>query len=177
MIVGVDGSPSADQAVLWAADEARSHHRVLTLVHARKQLSLNQQAWLTSSGVPLQEITDQIRADAEQVLERARGLAADRIVDTEVETMVRVGDPRTVLLELSEKAPMVVVGSRGHGRVVGLLLGSISGALIRHAHGPIAVVRPAGDGCRGVLVGADGSEASLRPSRPRTTRRPLGAFP
>jgi len=56
---------------------------------------------------------------------------------------------------------MVVVGTRGHGRVVGLLMGSVSGALVRHSEAPVAVVRPSEGATRGVLIGADGSEASL----------------
>jgi nucleotide-binding universal stress UspA family protein len=163
IIVGVDGSPLGEHAVLWAAEEARLQHRGLTLVHAEKQLTLHQQAWFVSAQVPVQEIAEDIREHAERAVNRAHSLACERFPDLGIETLLEIGDARTVLLEHSEGSPMVVVGSRGHGRVVGLLLGSVSGALVRHATCPIAVVRPISEGRRGVLVGADGSEASMVP--------------
>lgn len=163
IVVGIDGSPLGEQAVLWAADEAERQHRGLTLAHVEKQLSLHEQAWYSGAQIPIHEITDKLRKEGERAVDRARSLACERFPDLGVETLQEGGDPRTVLLELSQGAPMVVVGSRGHGRVVGLLLGSVSGALVRHAACPIAVVRPTGEGRRGVLVGADGSRASLVP--------------
>jgi len=98
--------------------------------------------------------------DAERILERARSMAAEVSPDITIETALSYGDARRHLLDLAPTAAMVVVGTRGHGPVAGLLLGSVSGALVRHADGPVVVVRPApGDG--GVLVAADGSEESL----------------
>ena len=78
-----------------------------------------------------------------------------------IETVVRAQDPRSLLLEWGASAAMTVVGTRGHGHVVGLLLGSVSGALVRHAETPVAVVRPRTERGRGVLVASDGSEESL----------------
>lgn len=163
IIVGVDGSPLGEHAVLWAAEEARLQHRGLTLVHAEKQLTLHQQTWFVSAQVPVQEIADDIHEHAERAVNRAHRMACERFPDLGIETLLEVGDPRTVLLEHAEGSPMVVVGCRGHGRVVGLLLGSVSGALVRHATCPIAVVRPIGERRRGVLVGTDGSQASMIP--------------
>jgi nucleotide-binding universal stress UspA family protein len=50
--------------------------------------------------------------------------------------------PAHALVERSREAQLLVVGSRGHGNLVGLVLGSVSHAVLQHAHCPVAVVRP-----------------------------------
>jgi nucleotide-binding universal stress UspA family protein len=59
----------------------------------------------------------------------------------EVETTVVDGSPAWALIQASKGAALVVVGSRGHGGFTGLLLGSVSQALLRHADCPVAVAR------------------------------------
>jgi nucleotide-binding universal stress UspA family protein len=161
IIVGVDGSPSSEHAVMWAAEEAHLQRRRLTLVHAQKTISANDLAWLHTAGIPSRQIDEQIRADADHVVERARALAADRCPESSIESVVAAQDPRSLLLDLESTASMTVVGTRGHGRVAALLLGSVSGALVRHAARPVVVVRPQPASGRGVLIAADGSEESL----------------
>jgi nucleotide-binding universal stress UspA family protein len=161
IIVGVDGSSSSEHAVLWAAEEARLQRRGLTLVHAQKKISGNELAWLASAGIPPHQVDEEIRGDVDRLIERAHALAAERCPDTSIDTVVDVQDPRSLLLDLAATASMTVVGTRGHGRVASLLLGSVSGALVRHATRPVAVVRPRPEAGRGVLIGADGSEESL----------------
>jgi nucleotide-binding universal stress UspA family protein len=163
IVVGVDSSPASEYAVTWAAKEALLQHRGLTLVHAQALLSTNQLAALGTAGIPPQQIDDQTREDAEHTLEHARSLAADQLPGSEIQTVLEVGDPRSLLLDLASTASMVVVGSRGHGPVAGLLLGSVSGALVRHAETSVAVIRPRDGAGDGVLVAADGSDASLGP--------------
>ncbi|HEY3530268.1 MAG TPA: universal stress protein [Nocardioides sp.] len=160
IIVGVDGSPSSELAVIWAATEARLQHRGLTLVHARKVVSANELAWLSAAGIPPRQIYDHIWGDAEQIVDRAHSLAAERCPDASIERVIDTGDPRNVLLELGSTASMTVVGTRGHGRVAGLLLGSVSGVLVRHAEGPLVVVRHAPGSAEGILVASDGSDES-----------------
>jgi len=71
-------------------------------------------------------------------------------------------DPRSLLIRLSEQAELVVVGSRGHGPVKSLLLGSVGVALARHAACPVVVHRPTHRGLvrNGIVVGADATAAS-----------------
>lgn len=161
IVVGVDGSPLGEHAVLWAAEEARLQNRSLLLVHAIEPVSANQLAWLSSAGIPPHQVNREAQDVAARVIERARTLADDRRPAERVETEIQVGDPRRVLLDHAERAPLVVVGTRGHGRVAGLLLGSVSGAVLRHATCPVAVVRPGPAESRGVLLGVDLSLAGL----------------
>jgi len=162
IVVGVDGSPLGEHAVLWAAEEARLQNRSLLLVHAIEPISANQLAWLSSAGIPPHQVNREAQDVAARVIERARTLADDRRPAERVETEIRLGDPRRVLLDHAERAPLVVVGTRGHGRVAGLLLGSVSGAVLRHATCPVAVVRPGPAESRGVLLGVDLSLAGLQ---------------
>jgi nucleotide-binding universal stress UspA family protein len=68
--------------------------------------------------------------------------------------------PSKALIDASTAAWLVVVGARGHGLLSGMLLGSVSQHLARHAAGPVVVVRRPHDPQRRVVVGVDGSEGS-----------------
>ena len=163
IVVGVDGSPLGEHAVLWAAEEAQLQRRGLTLVHAVKPMSTTTLGMLASAGIPPQQVNREANDHAMHVIERAHALAIDRFPTGHIETLVHLGDPRRILLELSDQASLTVVGTRGHGLAAGLMLGSVSGAVVRHASGPVAVVRPVPPEGRGVTLGVDGSEASLLP--------------
>lgn len=163
ILVGVDESPSSEHAVVWAAEEAQLQHRGLTIVHAEASMSSTQLAALSSAAIPPRQVNAELHAIAERTVERARSLAADRMPDADIDSVLAVTDPRSLLLDLSTTASMVVVGSRGHGPVAGLLLGSVSGALVRHSTIPVVVVRPNQHETHGVLIAADGSEESAEP--------------
>jgi nucleotide-binding universal stress UspA family protein len=101
-------------------------------------------------------------AEGRKVLDAARTQVQRAEPELEVHEVFDLADPRELLLQLSDSAAMVVVGSRGRGKVRTLLLGSVSVALVRHAHCPVVVVRPGNRGLvrNGVVVGVDASELS-----------------
>lgn len=137
--VGVDGSPGAETALQAAVDTAVAGHCPLTIVHAVDAA-----------------------ASTQSVLTDARDAAERRAPELDIHLVVRVAHPRDVLVAVSETASMVVVGSRGRGPVLSRLLGSVSLAVIRHAHCPVLIIRPHHPGVvrRGVLVAANGSQES-----------------
>jgi nucleotide-binding universal stress UspA family protein len=162
IIVGVDGSPASEHAVMWAADEARLQRRDLTLVHALATVSSSQLGMLATAGIPPGQVTGELRSSAEEIVKRAHVLAADRCPGAAIDIVIEPEDARKLLLELGKTASMTVVGTRGHGLVAGLLLGSVSAAVVRHAETPVVVVRPVQASASGVLIAADGSEDSLQ---------------
>ena len=158
--VGVDGSPASQQAIGWAVDQAVAERRALTLVHAVTPVPAG---WLDQVGVDPLRGLDAMEDGGRRLLDATREAVVRRAPDLQVHELVEVADPREVLLELSESAAMLVVGSRGRGPVRSLLLGSVGVAVTRHAACPVVVVRPHHPGVvrNGVLVGVDGTERSV----------------
>jgi nucleotide-binding universal stress UspA family protein len=160
VVVGYDGSHSSDDAVVWACEEARARGRGLVLLNA-----LVPPVAAGGLGVglpPTLEVIDGLEQNARAELDAA----AARLVDgpgagVDIECVVAVGSPSGVLLEASETASLIVVGSRGHGGFRGLLLGSVSGQVAAHSACPVAVIRGhAAAEAASVVVGIDGSDAA-----------------
>ncbi|WP_222106077.1 universal stress protein [Catellatospora sichuanensis] len=152
IVVGVDGSEPSQRAVLWAADEAAWRGCALKVVLAVAE-QRGGSAHLTADLTP----------QATQITDRARELAHTSHPDLDVGGAPVVGHPAKVLVDESEGADLVVVGSRGHGGFHDMLLGSTSLHAAMHAHCPVAVVRrPSGAGHdrAPVVVGVDGSASS-----------------
>ena len=72
----------------------------------------------------------------QETVEKAFGVR----IPANVETRLVQGRPRNTLIEASRDADLVVVGRRGHGGFGGMLIGSVSSALVAHAHCPVLVV-------------------------------------
>ncbi|GAB3772405.1 nucleotide-binding universal stress UspA family protein [Nocardioides ginsengisegetis] len=162
IVVGVDGSPSASRALTWAIEQARRENRGITLVHGFSPTSLS---WMSAPGLDRRVLVDALREDADAIVHDAARQVAEAAPDIAVDRVVRVSDPREVLLELSQDAALVVVGSRGRGTMASLMLGSVGVAVTRHAKCPVVVMRPTHEGTvrHGVLVGVDGTERSTAP--------------
>jgi nucleotide-binding universal stress UspA family protein len=126
VVVGVDGSSRSSAAVDFAMNEAASRDQPLIAVHS----------W---------EAPKQSGEDAQRLPEEATAGAAGRYPDVPVEhRVVESANPAKGLLQVAKEvgAALTVVGSRGRDGFGGLLLGSTSQAVLGHARGTVAVVRP-----------------------------------
>jgi nucleotide-binding universal stress UspA family protein len=131
VIVGADGSPSAEQALTWANDYA-------TLSGADVEIVTTWQ-FPTTYGVGMPLAGWDPEAEAVKISEKHR--AALSLPDDRVHTRVVQGAAAEVLVHRSRSADLLVVGSRGHGGFTGLLLGSVSAHCAHHAHCPVTIVR------------------------------------
>jgi nucleotide-binding universal stress UspA family protein len=130
VLVGVDGSGASDPVLSFAFDEAARREARLTALTAYERSNwpggLDADAWRTSA-------TQRLRALLQPWHEK--------YPEVPVETLVSPEHPAAALIEAARQADLLVVGSRGHGGFVGLLLGSVSQQAINYAPGPVVVVR------------------------------------
>ncbi|MBN9110761.1 MAG: universal stress protein [Pseudonocardia sp.] len=133
VVVGVDGSEISDPAVELAFAAASERGVPLIAVHT----------WSDQMLVQLGPIVDMdaINADERHLLSQRLAGWREKYPEVEVRTVVRRDKPAQVLQELSANAQLLVVGTRGRGRVSGLLLGSVGHALLHTAECPVLVAR------------------------------------
>ncbi|MBP2183690.1 universal stress protein [Amycolatopsis magusensis] len=137
VVVGVDGSPNSEAAIAQGFAEASARNAPLVAVHTWHDGDtevLFSQSRARFDWEPLHETEQRVLA------ERLAGWR-EQYPDVAVERVVLQDKPRHRLLEWSEKARLIVVGSRGRGGFTGLLLGSTSQALAHHADCTVMVVR------------------------------------
>jgi nucleotide-binding universal stress UspA family protein len=135
IVVGVDGSSSAQAALRWAARQARltgSEVAAVTAWHLP-----------VAYGVPMPV---QPLADARDIARRVLQTATDEIEQepgepVHITSTVAEGNAARVLLDLSQDADLLVVGNRGHGGFAEALLGSTGQHLVEHGTCPVVVVR------------------------------------
>ncbi len=156
VVVGVDGSDGSMTAFRVAVREAYHRDAPLIVVHA----------WLLSApGLPL-DVPARLDDATEERLRVLLRVHVEDLLATEkhgdVDVDVTYGWGGRVLTARSDAAQLVVVGSRGLGAVRGALVGSVSNYVLEHATCPVMVVHQLlTEGPRRVVVGVDGSDASL----------------
>lgn len=155
IVVGVDGSESALEAVVWAAKTAQRQGKTLSILSAYETQTA---AYAPALVIP-QDVVDVIRTEAETNVQKAAAAAREVAPSVTVKVKSQEGRPGTLLVDESEHADLVVVGSRGLGGVKGLFLGSVGVDVAAHAKSPVLVYAGAG-GPGPVVVGVDGSPLS-----------------
>ncbi|WP_216207426.1 universal stress protein [Amycolatopsis aidingensis] len=163
IVVGVDGSAAATQAVRWAAETAAQRRSRL-----RPAYALTLSVGYHGGGLALpREFFAALEQQSERILREAAETAAAVSPGIEVDPVLLREPVIPSLLELSQQARMLVLGGSGGGGFPGMRLGSTAVALTGHAHCPVAVVRGRDGGAEvpaegPVVVGIDGSPVSER---------------
>ena len=137
IVAGVDGSASSRLALHWALGQAAA-------TGSRVQALSCWEVPAGAAGLAVYEDVDLSRPTrelAEGAVEEAR---QEQQAEVEVEVLVVEGYPARVLTEVARDAELLVVGSRGHGTLSGLLLGSVGLHCASHAACPVVIVRRSG---------------------------------
>ena len=140
VLVAVDGSTHADEALAQAIDLAQTEHTRLTLISGVPRLPPAAYAGL--SGPAFAVMQADARSSAEAVLRRAR----ERVPDDLPVTTILTDEPiRPALIEQIKRGghDLIAMGSRGRGAIRAALLGSVSHYVLHHAPIPVLIVHAA----------------------------------
>lgn len=142
IVVGVDGSDGGIRALRWAAEEARHRHACLHVVLAwgPPVQVVGGSLWV----IPTAEMLEEHQRFATNHLDEILAPHAKTLEGLDVKRSAIHGEPASVLLDAAKGAAELVVGTRGHGGFVGLLLGSVSAQCAHHAPCPLVIVPVAG---------------------------------
>lgn len=166
VVVGVDGSPAGMTAAWWAASEALDRHLPVLLIHSWTTQPLN---------VPIAQEARSKQQHGREVLQRAEAELVHRYDGLAVTTQLVQAPAAQALLDHSERAALLVLGSRGHGSAASFLLGSISLHVLGLTQCPAVTVRaddpaveagwghPAAAGRNEVVVGVQEPAAAADP--------------
>ncbi len=137
IVVGVDGSDHSVDALRWALAEGERRDCPVEVIYAWTWVDPFGEAAMAVSRTQLAEGA---QATLDATLAKALG-AGDR--PARVSGVVIEGDPASTLTTQAGPADLLVVGARGHGGFLGLLLGSVATNCAHHATGPVVIVRSA----------------------------------
>ncbi|PSK93658.1 nucleotide-binding universal stress UspA family protein [Murinocardiopsis flavida] len=145
IVVGVDDSPQSGAALRFAFEEAARTGADVVAVHAWQALGAFGTGGPTASGEVIDHETVMLRyrTHFQGILDGARAAGTGRVPAS----LVIVEDhPARALLAEGRAADLIVVGSRGRGGFRGLILGSVSQAILHHATVPVVVTRGGQEG-------------------------------
>ncbi|WP_407319196.1 universal stress protein [Isoptericola halotolerans] len=127
IVVGVNGSSEADEALDWAVAESASSGHPLTVLRVAP----------AADESALTAVLEEVQAETARIVDRAR----ERHARFDAEYAVRPGPVPDALLAASAEAQMLVLGRRRRARIGRRILGSVSSTVVEHARIPVTVVR------------------------------------
>jgi nucleotide-binding universal stress UspA family protein len=136
VLVGIDGSPASEAATAIAFDEASRRGVGLIALHAWTDLRVSDFKEL----FPNVNWDAELSHEEETLAERLAGWR-ERYPDVGIRRKIEIGEPARPLIEASERAQLIVVGSHGRGGFPAMLLGSVGAAVVNRARIPVIVAR------------------------------------
>lgn len=133
VVVGVDGSETSVAALEWAVAEAASRGAQLEVVHTWQMVVGPSPYVVAMDPAPYEDA-------AAQVVDTVLGRVDTSALGSEIIRTIVPGSARATLIEAAAEADLAVVGARGMGGFRGMLLGSVSHSLARHAESPVVVI-------------------------------------
>jgi nucleotide-binding universal stress UspA family protein len=133
IVVGIDGSPASVAAATWAAKQARRTGADLDAVTTWR--------WPANYGWSIYPSDYSPERDGRDILDEVLRPIRAAHPDITINAIVTEGHPADQLVQASDGADLLAVGSRGRGEFAGLLLGSVTEHCLTNAHCPVLVVR------------------------------------
>lgn len=142
-LLAVDESEGAKKAISFVQELARQLKGLeVTIVHVIRPVDYR---YVTvETGSPRwQELLEELEASARQRARELLSSVQETMAGVPTTILVTVGDPAAEIVNVAKetKSDLIVIGSRGLGRVQGMLLGSVSDRVVHMAHCPVLVVR------------------------------------
>ena len=142
VVVGLDTSSHSEPALEYGFGYADAHGVPLVALHVYTVGAFAYPiAPYPVPPYPVMQEMDRIRAEALRTAEHSLGKWTEKYPDVDVRVEVERGPAARELVDASRTAGLLVVGTRGHGGLAGMLLGSVSHAVLRHAHCPVVIAR------------------------------------
>jgi nucleotide-binding universal stress UspA family protein len=151
VVIGYDGSPDSERAFNWADQLAAEQGRALRVVISEVDRGQVLEATADWHAARMQSLQDDVRARLDSARARESSVEISPLPAAEA------------LIDASNQAATVVLGAQGHSALAGVLLGSVSKQVSRHASCPVVVVRePHAARTDRIVVGVDGSPGSRK---------------
>jgi nucleotide-binding universal stress UspA family protein len=141
IVVGIDGSENSVAALQWAVEEAKLRNTTVRAVNAWEYpyvaTAPSPIGFPVPPAIDMQDTAEQVLGGVVQQAQIPPGVVVERVVYE--------GSPAKVLLdEAAKDGELLVIGARGRGGFIGLLLGSVATQVVHHAEVPTVVVRADG---------------------------------
>lgn len=143
ILVAVDGSTTADKGLEYAIELAKKFESTLTIMHVINLPSIPHSIPGDAFNQPIpstEELKTQLKSEGDKVLLKRKEDVMKKNLQANI--LLAFGDPAEEILKSSDDYDLIVMGSRGQGRLQSLILGSVSNKVIHYAKKPVLLIKP-----------------------------------